>query len=182
LLPLLGAFFLPHLAPLRRGFFRGPLACRLPFSVVVTVRQPRDPQGNNIGSIRTPDDREDQRPRSLCPVMSFGGYLGKDGCRTIPSVGNVRVNDFGLVVRVNQMVSVRLITFVSGHVGRPSGSDARRVPVAVLRAHPRKAVDWSHKGTNFLFGCCEVSTSRGVSLCNPRCTNVLSSLLVTRQA
>jgi hypothetical protein len=24
----------------------------------------------------TPDDREDQRPRSLCPVMSFGGYLG----------------------------------------------------------------------------------------------------------
>jgi hypothetical protein len=57
LLPLLGAFFLPHLAPLRRGFFRGPLACRLLFSVVaapvlVTVRQPRDPQGNNIGSIR----------------------------------------------------------------------------------------------------------------------------------
>jgi hypothetical protein len=44
--------------------------------VLVTVRQPRDPQGNNIGSIRTPDDREDQRPRSLCPVMSFGGYLG----------------------------------------------------------------------------------------------------------
>jgi hypothetical protein len=44
--------------------------------VLVTVRQPRDPQDNNIGSIRTPDDREDQRPRSLCPVMSFGGYLG----------------------------------------------------------------------------------------------------------
>jgi putative ABC transport system substrate-binding protein len=93
------------------------------FELVINVNTARA-----IGSIRTPDDREDQRPRSLCPVMSFGGYLG------IGEEDLHRCGLFDLIVGAYDDYGTYRCCWQSSPAGRVTQSAGRLDGGALLRA------------------------------------------------